>query len=660
MNFSSRKFKRLSLSPVFWVILSLLLVLIPHFPRLPVWMPIAIVILFIWRLSAINRGRILPKKWLLSCIAIIACIATIFHYGSIFGKTAGSAFLAILLAIKLLESHNKRDYMLLLGISFFIIVINFLFSQSITTVIYMFITIIVLVVSMISINVDGLDIDLQYKFKLSTRLVLQALPMMLILFVLFPRIPGPLWQLPSDSASARTGLSNTMSPGNISQLIQSNEVAFRVKFKDQSPSQNKLYWRAMVLWNFDGRTWEQGKTNINPSPILQGIDQQIEYTVTLEAHDRKYLFALDMPAYAPENSIYNADFLLRSKNKIDSLYQYTVASFLNYRIEENLSLWESNAGLKIPTSSNPKTIAMGRQWKEEFYSPIAIVNHALEYYNKNQFSYSLRPPLTPGFNPVDQFLFTSKKGFCEHYASSFTLLMRAAGVPARVVVGYQGGSINPINQFLTVRQSNAHAWAEVWLENRGWLRIDPTSAIAPERIERNLNSALSRDEYRPLYMYLSSGPLKNLMFYWDAIDNGWKQWVIGYDAKLQHKFLSSIFNKKMNLTDIVLVLVIILFFTTLIISLYIFKSTAKKINDPVQKIYNKFCLKLAHNNLPRHIYEGPIDFSSRAIERFSQQKNTIELITKIYIKLRFKSNINDKLLREMNTAVSSLRLKSLN
>jgi protein-glutamine gamma-glutamyltransferase len=657
MNFQLIKIDTLPSSPDFWVVLSLFLVFMPHFQRFPIWISTTILFLFIWRISAIDNKKILPGKWLLAIIAISSCTAIAFYYGTILGKTAGTAFLSILLAIKLLESRNKRDYMLLIGISFFIIITNFLFSQTIPTVIYMFITVIILVMSMISIDLDNLTISLKKKLKISATLTFQALPLMLILFVLFPRIPGPLWELPNDSKSARSGLSDSMSPGNISQLIQSNDVAFRVKFKNKIPPQNKLYWRAMVFWYFDGRTWGQGKPNLTPSPIIEGSNKTTEYMVTLEPHDQQYLFALDMPASVPENSTYNANFLLRSKNKIESLYQYNASSYLSYRIQNKLSIWEASAGLKIPPISNPKTTSMAKEWKRKFSNPVDIVNHALDYFNKNEFIYTLRPPLTPGFNSVDQFLFETRKGFCEHYSSSFTLLMRAAGIPARVVIGYQGGEINPINQYLTVRQSDAHAWSEVWLQNKGWVRVDPTFAIAPERIEKDLNSALSSNDYRPFHMHLDNSAFKNLMLYWDAVDNSWKQWVIGYDSTRQNELLSSIFNKKMSFYDIIIALISILFITTLIITFYLLKSKPKVDMDPVQKIYAQFCSKLSKKGLTRKSYEGPVDFSLRATKSFPKNKASIELITQIYINFRFKSKHNDKLSIKMKQMVKSLKFE---
>ncbi len=650
-----KKLKYIEKDPVFWVIFPLALVLIPHIPRLPFWMPWTFLALFIWRLSAIKKPERLPRKWVLFVLVTFASIGTVIQYGTLFGKTAGTAILSFLLCVKLLESQKQRDYMLLISLSFFIIVTNFLFSQSIPTVILMFITIILLVMSMISINQNTANISLKDKFKTSTKMVAQALPLMLVLFILFPRIPGPLWSLPDDAKTSKTGLSDIMSPGNISQLIQSNALAFRVKFKSNLPDQNKLYWRALVLWDFDGKTWQQGSTNLNPQPTLEISGKAIEYTITLEPHSKKWLFALDMPAEAPKKSIYNANFLLRSENKIESLYQYTVKSYLNYRTGRKLSAWEKNAGLKFPKNSNPETIALGKKWRKKFYSPVDIVNHALRKYNQENFVYTLQPPLTPGSHPVDQFLFNSQRGFCEHYASSFTLLMRAAGIPARVVLGYQGGTMNPLNNYLTVSQSDAHAWSEVWIKDRGWLRIDPTAAIAPERIEKNLDAALKEDGYRPLYMQLDTGTLKKLKFYWDAIDNSWKQWVIGYGPELQQKLLSSVLNKKVNYYDMAYLLITIFTITTAIILWFIFKPLSGKTPDPVQREYENFCKKLSRHGLLREPHEGPVDFANRINERFSHNKAITNLITNIYINLRFRSRHDKKQLRNMKQLIQKFK-----
>lgn len=650
---------KLSHEPVAWVILSLALVLSPHLPRLPIWIIILIPLLFIWRLAAINRPRLFPAKWLLFILIILVAIATAGYYGTLIGKTAGTAILAFLLAVKLLESRADRDYMLLIALSFFIIVTNFLFSQSIPTVIFMLITVVVLVMSLIIINQQQAPLDIKTRFKMASIMVLQGLPLMLVMFVLFPRIPGPIWHIPDDAESARTGLSDTMSPGNISRLIQSNEVAFRVNFEQQPPARHQLYWRAMVLWYFDGTTWEQGNTNQNPMPVLEGFSPAINYTVTLEPHDKKWLFALDMPTAATADSQYTNNFMLRAKNNITSLHQYQLQSFLDYRIEKDLSSWEKSAGLKLPENRNPRAVQLGSLWHQQIKKPEAIIQHALREFNQQNFHYTLSPPLTQSRHPVDQFLFDTRKGFCEHYASSFTTLMRAAGIPSRVVIGYQGGTQNPLNNYFSVRQSDAHAWSEVWLKGKGWIRIDPTAAIAPNRIERNLAAALPANESMPLHLRMDIGLIRQLRFYWDAIDNGWKQWVIGYDTKQQREFLNKLFDQQLSLADLALIMLSVFFVVTLIIALFILKPLRKTENDPVQLLYLKFCNKLARHGVVRDAYEGPMDYSQRAEQQFPDQSPVIRRIIRLYVNQRYRSISNPEQLNNLRRLIKTLSLKQI-
>ena len=645
----------ISREAVFWVVLPLFLVLLPHFPRMPLWMIMTITLLFGWRLLAIYRPGLMPPKWLLLSIVIITAIATLFHYGTLFGKTAGTAILAILLGIKLLESRKHRDYMLLVALSFFIIVTNFLFSQTIPTVVYMLITVVVLVMSLIFINQDDAPLELQHRLRLALKFIAQALPIMLVFFVLFPRIPGPLWKLPDDAKSARTGLSETMTPGDIARLIESDAVAFRVNFDSRPPAQNRLYWRALVLWYFDGRSWERGKRNINPWPTMEGLGSPVDYTVTLEPHERTWLFGLDMPEQAPNNAYYNNNFELRVRNKINSLQQYSLKSFLDYRIQQKLSQWERSAGLKLPANANPRTLELGRQWRRELRDPQAVVDRALRHFNQNDYVYTLEPPLTPGFDSVDQFMFDTRRGFCEHYASSFTVLMRAAGIPARVITGYQGGTFNPVNNYLTVRQSDAHAWSEVWLENQGWVRIDPTGAIAPERIERNLDAALPEDAFRPLHMRMDVGLYKQLSFYWDAIDNRWKQWVIGYDTDVQQRLLADLFNRDIDYGDIMFMLVVSAAVVVLILSLFIFRPRKQREKDPYRQLYEKFCRILARKGVLREPHEGPLSYAQKAGIALPEQQTNIDMLTRLYINARFRSSTSPRQLDQMRTLLRRLK-----
>lgn len=659
--------KNLPQQSVFWVVLSLALVITPHLPRFPLWSVFLIATLFIWRLLCIKHPRWLPPKWLLLLIIIAAAWGLFMHFGTVFGKTAGSVFLSLLLAIKLHESRSQRDYMLLIALSFFIIVTNFLFSQSIPTVVFMLLSVIVLLMSMIHINlaqnhIGGTsgnsrshNLSHRDKLKLASRLLLQALPLMLIMFVLFPRISGPLWQLPEEKNVAVSGLSDRMEPGNISALIQSSAVAFRAEFDRQPPPQPQLYWRALVLWYFDGRSWERGKANPTPQASIQPLAEPIDYRITLEPHQQDWLFALDMPLNVPDNIDYSSNFELRAGEKISSLYQYRLSSVPEYIIQPQLSPWERSAGLKMPAEGNPQTRALGRQLAQQYTEPQQIVSQVLAMFNAEDYHYTLNPPLTPGADSVDQFLFQTRRGFCEHYAGSFALLMRAAGVPARVVLGYQGGTLNPLNQVVTVRQSEAHAWVEVWLKQQGWLRVDPTAAIAPQRIERNLNAALDASEVRPLHMQLNSGLMQQLVFYWDAMDNQWKQWVIGYDDKLQQALLNKLFNQKLPFAEMIVYMLVSFMLMLLVISLFIMRPWQRQRMEPVQRSYQQFCNKLAKRGVKRQDHEGPMDFAQRAAQQLPQQAASIELISRAYMRLRYQPNASGKLLAQFQRLVKQFK-----
>ncbi len=635
--------KNIDKFPVFWVIISLSLVMIPHIARFPVWSSLLIVILFIWRLLCIKHVNWLAPKWLIFIISVLSFGGVYLYFGTPFGKTAGSVILSILLALKLHESQSVRDYMLLISLSFFIIITNFLFSQNIPTVLLMLLSVVVLVMSLLSINQGSTNLSLKYKFKFASKILLQAIPLMLIMFVFFPRISGPLWKLPDEKQIAQTGLSDTMSPGNISSLIQSNKVAFRVKFDNSIPEHNKLYWRALVLWYFDGSTWERGNKNLSPlATLYTSSNSRVHYTVTLEPHQKKWLYALDMPTSTPDNIHYSNNYTLQSPRKVTGLFQYKISSALTYFTKAPISLWEKSAGLKIPLNTNLKTLQLGKALSQKYKTNDEIINHVLRMFNQQNFHYTLNPPLTPGFNAVDQFLFQTKRGFCEHYASSFTLLMRAAGIPARVVLGFQGGTINPLNKIMTIRNSDAHAWSEVWINNKGWVRIDPTAAIAPQRIEHNLESALDINEERPFHMQINSGFIKEMLFYWDALDNQWNQWIVGYDKNFQQKLLEKIFNQKINFTDSLLLMFAGFALITLIIGLFILKPWQQKKMDPLIKSYEIFCKKLACQGILREAHEGPVDFAQRAIKKLPESKDSITLITRLYTKLRYESSSSEK------------------
>lgn len=638
-----------------WVALSVLLVALPHIQRQPVWLSLVLLGFLGWRLWLVSGLRLRPPKLLLSAIIALSIVGILFHYGTLFGKTAGSAFLLVLVGAKLMEGEQRRDLMLVMSLCFFLIVTNFLFSQSIPTLALMLVSVVVMVMTLVKITTRQAPLANRQVLRLSLRLVAISLPFMLVMFILFPRIPGPLWNLPNDARSGRTGMSDTMSPGNIAQLIQSDALAFRVKFAGNIPARDQLYWRGLVLWNFDGRTWRRSKSPLNYRLRLEVSGGYTQYTLTMEPTDQKWLFALDVPALAPDNTLVSGDFTLSARKPIDVLRQYAMASYTRYQIEKQLDPRERKAGLSMPPHSNPRTRMLGQQWRTTYREPEAIVAQALQYFHEQPFVYTLQPPATPGFDPVDQFLFDTRRGFCEHYASSFTLLMRAAGIPARVVVGYQGGTLNPVNRVLSVSQSDAHAWAEVWLRHRGWVRVDPTAAIAPERIEKNLNQALADDAYRPFYMRMDKGLWRELKFYWDAMDNRWNQWVIGYGPELQRQFLERLLQQRVNTSDMVLYLVLSVGLILVLVALFLFKPFASEKTDPMERYYRRFIHKLGRMGVEKRASEGPQDFCARACEALPDYRDQIRLVSQLYISWRYRSRRNEKHHAAMRRATRQMK-----
>jgi transglutaminase-like putative cysteine protease len=330
-------------------------------------------------------------------------------------------------------------------------------------------------------------------------MLLQAAPIAAVLFVLFPRISGPLWGLPEDAHTGRTGLSDTMAPGQISKLAQDDEVAFRVQFADRVPEPDRLYWRGPTLGHFDGRTWRPVRRELAdpPAPTVTAPNDTrvLRYRTTLEPHSRRWLFALDLPAElvrAPDLAVSIApDFTMVSVDPIVARLRYDGAARLDAAIGLNETRLSLQDWIQLPPGQARRTLEMAARWRTEEQDEGKLVERALAMFRDNAFRYTLDPPLLAD-DPVDQFLFETRAGFCEHYSSAFVVLMRALDIPARVVTGYQGAEANPGDDYWIVRQADAHAWAEVWLPGRGWVRVDPTAAVAPERIERGSAGIQSR------------------------------------------------------------------------------------------------------------------------------------------------------------------------
>lgn len=615
----------------------LALVMAPHLTRMPSWVSLFVAIVLVWQTLAALRHWQPANRWLRLALAGMAFAGVYASFGRINGQAAGVALLVVMLALKLTETKTHRDVMVLLGLCYFVLVTHFLFSQSIAMAGFLGIAAWLITACFLDANHPQGALPWRTALRGSGVLVLQAIPVAAILFVLFPRIPGPLWGLPSDSgASARTGLSDHMQPGLISALALSDAVAFRVQFQDQPPPADKRYWRGPVLWEFDGRRWSVGKaTRTTPPPELHHSQTQaISYQVTLEPHRHNWLLALDMPAHGPPGSHRNAAGELLSNKPVKQRRLYNASSYLNYRLQPTPRPKLLVYARQIPAYGNPKSRALAQQWHAEGLSDAQVVNAALTRFRQQPFRYTLRPPPLPGSNAIDDFLFDTRAGFCEHYAGAFTFLMRAAGIPARIITGYQGGELNALGGYMIVRSADAHAWSEVWLAGRGWVRVDPTAAVAPERIESGISAALGAGEPVP-YMARRSGALwYRLELHWDWVNASWNRWFLAYGPELQSDFL-----KRFGLPDwramiLALTALLTVFLALLGIAL-LWQARPRITTDPVQAAWLRFCRRLAAVDAPRAPNEGPRAYAERLSVTYPQWRAPVRRIAALYIELRY-------------------------
>jgi protein-glutamine gamma-glutamyltransferase len=452
-----------------------------------------------------------------------------------------------------------------------------------------------------------------------------------------------------------SGLSDSMTPGNISKLIQSEATAFRVQFAGDIPPYSALYWRGPVLWRFDGQTWRVPEYTITGSLDYSRVSRPVRYAVTVEPHGKHWLFALDVPTSLPPGSSIRHDLEIRSVRPVDTRIRYEITSALDYRFGERLPANFRALALSFDERRNRRTVALGRQWAAESANPTEIVNKALQYFNR-QFTYTLEPPLLTSNHPYDEFLFETKRGFCEHYAGSFALLMRAAGVPSRVVTGYQGGEINPLNRELLVRQADAHAWVEIWLEGRGWVRLDPTSVVSPDRIDGGINAALGPIGVIPALIAADRfGVLANMRFAWDALNSQWNQWVLGYNVDRQRQFLASLGMEIADWKNLAIWLTVATLAVGGLVGLGLVLRDLPARRDPAVVAWSRFCTKLAATGLVRAPHEGPLDFLARIEAMRPAVAQEARHITERYVEARYGNGLSKPESRELLARVRSFR-----
>ncbi len=617
-----------------WTLAGLVAALAPHLLHLQAWIAAFVLAIVAWRLAADWRGWRLPGGFLRAVVAVAGTAAVFLSYATITGLDGGTALLALMSALKLLETKSPRDHVVLIFIGWFLCLSSFLYAQDVATLAWVLPTVWLLAAALLPAARIGAGGAALAPFRTTGAMLLKAVPAALVLFLFFPRLAGSFWGVPS-AERALSGLSEEMSPGDISELTLNDVVAFRVRFEGTPPPPALRYWRGPVLTEFDGYTWSRGGGQTFFHQPVQYQGAPVDYTITLEPTGQQFLFALDLvDRWTPGLATQSWDYLLRTRKPIHSVLQYEARSYPRYVAGRQMTPAVRNRNLQLPQGRNPRTRALAVEMRSAAGDDRAYIDAVLARISTEEFYYTLTPPGLER-DSVDDFLFNTRQGFCGHYASAFAMLMRAAGIPARVVGGYQGGVWNPVGGYLIVRQAHAHAWTEVWLPESGWTRIDPTAAIAPERIEQGAESTLGAGAQ------LTEGLLGGSEFWfqarmiWDNVNAGWNDWVIQFDRLRQEQILSSFGLGEIDWQDYAIALGAGLAVALLLLMLWLAFEFRPRRADPAAVIYRRFAQRLAHKGIGQDVGEAPRDYAKR-IRRLRPDLGTRALaITELYLRLRY-------------------------
>ena len=624
-----------------WVIATLTVAMLPQLPRMPALVILAALLPLAWRIgSEFRHWKPLPAL-IRHGLTVLALAALFISYGDLSGRRAAVSLLTVMLALKMIECYKIRDARFVVCFSLFLCTTQFLFTQGVIMPVYSAATVILALITLTQLqraeawDNEGeppvIKASLFSEVSFSIRLLALAIPVGLALFLLFPRLTSPLWGIPDTTLDSKSGLSDSMSPGSIQSLFMDDSPAFRAQFAGPIPAQDLLYWRGPVFWTFDGRTWKSsfyGK-NIAVNEMPQPTPTSWDYSVQLEPNERKWLFVLDYPATVPPDSRLTLDFQLIRRQPVTQLIQYGVISNPEFIDSPDLSTTLRQHALDLPDQFNPRTRSLIESWRTETPGDQEFVRRVLTHFNQQSFHYSLEAPLL-GLNSVDEFLFETRTGFCEHYASSFAVMMRMAGIPTRIVTGYLGGWHNKAGDYVLVRQSDAHAWTEVWLAGRGWTRVDPTAAVSPTRIQQGSLSALSAPRHLLDYSWL-----RRWRNNFDIIQQRWNDYVIEYGAGRQARLFSPLGFDHMTPAKLVIVLFIAIALFSLLLFPVVLRFKGPADRDPVQKSWKKFLKRLKSYGFEASPSDGPIEIAEAASILLPSNSDRIYRVANLYSRSRY-------------------------
>jgi transglutaminase-like putative cysteine protease len=608
------------------------------------------------------RLRFATLKLMLAAAALLAIFAS---YGSLKGIEPGVSLLVVLMSLKVLEAHTAREFQVMVLMGWVLCLCGFFLAQDFAVALCLLTAFALLLVALIQFHRGSSPGAFWPPVGTTCRLLIQATPLVVLFFILFPRINAGLRFELRTIRSASSGFSDQLSPGSIAALANSSEIAFRVEFpgsKTRPPG--PMYWRGVVMWRCDGMEWRAPSemASISRSTGQSPSGNTIRQRITLAPHGAHWMFALDRPFGMPPGVILARGDYLWSVQTIRKARRYEVVSSPAAAAKE-LTPAERQEALQLPASISPAVRELAQSWTSQNPDPRAIVNNALQFFRTQGFHYSLLPGEYRK-DDLEQFLFHRRVGFCEHYAASFATLMRLAGIPARVVVGYLGGEYNDLGGFFLVRQADTHAWCEVWFPGNGWRRVDPTTAVAPGRASLDLNSFLQRGiasgqmEARrsALVTQLARSALfTNVRLALETLSYEWDTRLLAFDGDVQEALLDSI--GLANRGPFVLIIeILIVAIALLVIYFGWMQLRTRSRTDRVKALYERFCQRAARLGARRDPCEGPSDFSRRAAQLLPNESQRIRQISDTYIALRYApepvSVALDKFAREVGAFVA--------
>lgn len=626
--------ERLPYERLLWTSACLVLALLPHVGGIPTWVLLTCGAAIAIRLGLAFRGREAPSPLVCSTIAACAIALLFMQLHTFNGITAGTALLALVAGMKLLETRTNRDVCAVILIVFFLSLAALLAGNSFWLLAYLIGVCWLTTATLLRLTLTRPGPPWRASLRYSGRMLLQAIPLALVLWLFFPRFVEPLWRLNDTGQSANSGLSDTLSPGDITDLALSDEVAFRVHFFGPVPPAAERYWRGPVLDEFDGTTWRRHPVESAAPPPLVPQGTIYRYRISLEPYPHPWVFSLDWPTqWDLPNAALNAEYVLTQAGPVAQALDVTASSYTHVAASEPLSENRRARDIALPPGPNPRTQAFASDLRRQHPSERDYIASVLALLHSGPYFYTLTPP-SLGPDPVDEFLFGTKHGFCGHYASAFAVLMRAAGIPARIVTGYYGGEFNRYADYWIVRQSDAHAWVEVWMPERGWLRIDPTGAIDPVRIDRRIRDAGANGI--PSVDLAGKEPwLNGLRLRVDALRQLWRERILRYNEESQQALLARLHVPEPDVEKLVLILAAGLALGLLWLTWQVRRELRVRPRRRLERAYERLCAKLAARGLARAPYEAAEPYAARISTLRPDLAHTVQELCLRYNELRY-------------------------